>query len=107
MAEIDVDGMLADLKTQLEAHGDELQGLNLDDLRDAMLHPEAPASVMEIMGREAGSVQQGQPAPDFCLPRLHPGDDSPPVRLSDHFSGQHDSAGDRNRPVALIFGSYT
>ena len=51
---------------------------------------------MEI---EAGSVQAGDPAPDFTLPWL-PGSEgsAPSLTLSDHFGVQ---------PVALIFGSYT
>ena len=47
------------------------------------------------MHARAGDVEVGQPAPDFDLPTL---DKSARVRLSSH-RGQ--------RPVLLVFGSYT
>ncbi len=50
----------------------------------------------EHEAREARAPNMGDPAPDFELPVL--GDRAQTVRLSD-FRGQ--------RPVALIFGSYT
>jgi hypothetical protein len=52
---------------------------------------------------EAGAVQVGDPAPDFTLPPLTSAGPVGPnageeVTLSTHFG---------DRPVALIFGSYT
>ena len=47
------------------------------------------------MHARAGTLQVGDAAPDFSLPAL---DRSRSVRLSDEL---------RERPVALIFGSYT
>ncbi len=76
----------------------EMQGLSVDGLRAAMSHPKAAATAKEIMAREESSIQVGDAAPDFVLPRLHVGDDDAPVTLSSHFG---------RRPVALIFGSYT
>jgi hypothetical protein len=90
--------MIAGMLEQLERSGEKMVGLSLEDLRDAMSHPEAAKSAMEMMGREASSVQQGDPAPDFKLPRLDDPDGAAPVQLSTHFG---------RRPVALIFGSYT
>jgi len=46
------------------------------------------------------TTREGEPAPDFDLPRL--GDPQSRVRLADHFAPR--GAG---RPVALVFGSYT
>jgi hypothetical protein len=82
-----------------EAEG-KLAGLTVDDLADAMSHPKAGAVVAELMGLEPESVQQGQPAPDFSLPWLpgSAGNAAATMTLSDHFG---------DRPVALIFGSYT
>ena len=86
-------GMLASLTEE------DMQGLSLEDLKDGMSHPQAAVTVAELMPLEAASVQAGQPAPDFTLPYL-PGSglEGATVTLSDHFG---------NRPVALIFGSYT
>ena len=92
------DGMRGQLE-QDEAEG-KLAGLTVDDLQDAMSHPLAAEVVGECMAAEAGSVQQGEPAPDFTLPWL-PGSGEgrgPSLTLSDHFG---------KRPVALVFGSYT
>jgi peroxiredoxin len=50
------------------------------------------------MALEATSVQAGDPAPDFALPRLGGPNAGELVTLSSHFG---------KRPVALIFGSYT
>jgi hypothetical protein len=96
MSEIDVDAMIEAVRAQLEAQGLEPQGLTLDDLRDAMSHPQAAAQVARLMALEAVSVQVGDPAPDFELPRLAAAEER--VRLSSHFG---------ERPVALVFGSYT
>lgn len=98
MGELDLESMLAAVKQELERRGVEMKGLSVDDLGDAMAHPEAARSVEEIMGREATSVQVGDPAPDFDLPRLTGPDQGQRVRLSEHFG---------KRPVALVFGSYT
>ncbi len=102
MSQVDLKQMLEELRPQLErdqADG-KLAGLSVDDLADAVSHPKAPAVIAECMEVEAGSVQQGQPAPDFSLPWL-PGSGQgrgPRMTLSEHFG---------KRPVALIFGSYT
>ncbi|MGH0036337.1 MAG: hypothetical protein ACQGVK_15025 [Myxococcota bacterium] len=88
-----IEGMLEGLA------GQQMAGLSLDDLRDAMLAPGAAETVAELMPIEAGSVRQGDPAPDFELPWLPgSGPERETVRLSSHFG---------NRPVALVFGSYT
>ena len=95
MAKAEVDAMIEGIRKQLADSGANLEGMNLDDLRDAMMHPKAGPIVAEIMGREGSSVQVGDAAPDFDLARLDNREER--VRLSDH-SG---------RPVALVFGSYT
>lgn len=53
-----------------------------------------PASRMWLWAR-GGTLQEGQPAPDFTLPTL---DNSSRVTLSSHRG---------RRPVVLVFGSYT
>ncbi len=98
MSKIDVDAMIEGVRAQLEAQGSDLQGLTLDDLRDAMSHPHAADEIMRVMALEATSVQQGDPAPEFDLPRLGGANAGERVRLSSHLG---------KRPVALIFGSYT
>lgn len=98
MSKIDVDAMIEGVRAQLEAQGMDLQGLTLEDLRDAMSHPRAADEVMRVMALEATSVQVGDPAPEFDLPRLGGPKAGERVRLSSHFG---------KRPVALIFGSYT
>jgi hypothetical protein len=47
------------------------------------------------MSARGGALRAGDPAPDFALPSV---DGSRIVRLSEEY---------RDRPVALIFGSYT
>jgi hypothetical protein len=98
MSEFDVDAMIEALRGQLEAEGAEMEGLSLDDLRDAISHPKAAAHVAEAMALDAQSVKAGDPAPDFALPRLGGSKAGEVVTLSSHFG---------TRPVALIFGSYT
>ncbi len=98
MSKVDVEAMIEGVRAQLEAQGLELQGLTLEDLRDAMSHPRAAEQVAQLMALEATSVQVGDPAPDFALPRLGAGEAGERIRLSSHFG---------ERPVALIFGSYT
>ena len=98
MSKIDVDAMIEGVGAQLEAQGMKLQGLTLEDLRDAMSHPQAAEEVMRTMALEASSVQVGDPAPEFDLPRLGGPNAGERVRLSSHLG---------KRPVALIFGSYT
>ncbi len=102
MSEIDSKQMLESMRAQLEADqaAGKLAGLTVDDLGDAMSHPKAGAVVAELMALEPNTVQQGQAAPDFTLPWLpgSAGGDGATLTLSQHF-GQ--------RPVALIFGSYT
>ena len=98
MSKMDVDAMIEGVRAQLEEQGADLQGLSLDDLRDAMSHPQAADEVMRVMALEATSVKQGDPAPEFDLPRLGGANAGERVRLSSHLG---------KRPVALIFGSYT
>jgi hypothetical protein len=97
-----VEGMFEGMKGQLEADQAEgkLAGIRVDELADAMSHPEAPAVIQELMGREPGSVQVGEPAPDFTLPWLpgSSGSNEATLTLSSYLG---------SRPVALIFGSYT
>ena len=94
-----VDAMLDNLVTSGEA--DQMAGLDIDRLRAAMSAPGAVETVAAIQALGADSqAGVGQPAPDFELPYL-PGQgkaDGETVRLSERFA---------NRPVALIFGSYT
>jgi hypothetical protein len=88
-----ISGMLASVAKQ------DMQGLSIDDLKAAMSHPKADATVAELMSYEATSVQPGEAAPDFTLPYLPgSGRDGETMTLSEHFG---------KRPVALIFGSYT
>ena len=98
MSKIDVDEMIEGIRAQLEAQGVDLQGLSLDDLRDALSHPKAAEQIMQSMAIEGASVQVGDPAPDFRLPRLGGPNAGDETTLSSHFG---------KRPVALIFGSYT
>ena len=101
MPKIDLNAMLEGMRDQLErdeASGN-LAGITVADLADAMSHPKAAEMVAEITAAETGSVQVGETAPDFSLPWLPPsGDGTERLTLSRH----HDE-----RPVALIFGSYT
>ena len=101
MSEEEVQKMISGMLAGLES--EEMQGLSLNELKQAMAHPNAAATIAELMPFEITSVQPGQPAPDFTLPYL-PGslpegaDHDTTMTLSDHFG---------KRPVALIFGSYT
>ena len=98
MSEIDVEGMKANLKATLNE--DELEGLSVGELMDAMSHPKANEVVQHLMSLEPDTVQQGEDAPDFTLPWLsgQGPDGSSALTLSDHFG---------KRPVGLIFASYT
>ncbi len=98
MPDQDLDALKAEIFERLE--GDAMEGLDKDDLAAAMAHPKAAEVVAELMPREANSVQQGEPARDFELPFMpgYGGSEGETLRLSDRFA---------ERPVALIFGSYT
>jgi len=98
MPPIDVKGLLASMRPQLEKDQAEgrLRGMTVDDLLSAFSHPKAPDAIAELIAAEAQSVKEGDLAPDFTLPRLT--GDGGPVTLSSHFGP---------RPVALVFGSYT
>ena len=101
MSKPDLQAMFTGMRAQLEqdeADG-KLAGLTVDDLQDAMSHPLAAEVVGECLSAEPGSVQQGQPAPDFTLPWL-PG--SGPEGETFTLSSLRGK-----RPVALVFGSYT
>ena len=101
-AETRVNAMMEGMRETLERDEREgrLAGLTVEDLADAMSHPRAPAVVQELMQLEAASVKPGDPAPDFSLPWLHgaPADGGARLTLSERW---------RERPVALVFGSYT
>ena len=102
MAKINVEEVMAGMQERLqkdEAEG-RLAGLTVEDLRDAVSHPKAPEVIAEAMELEAASVQEGELAPDFSLAWLRSDGEGGPDRmtLSEHFG---------ERPVALIFGSYT
>ena len=101
MAKLDTKALMEDIRKQLGDRAPADMGkFDTDDLADAVAHPEAPAVIAELMEREKQSVSQGEPAPDFKLPWL-PGSgqgSGSGLTLSDHFG---------DRPVALIFGSYT
>lgn len=94
-----VDSMLDHLVESGQA--DQMKGLDIDRLRAAMNAPGAAETIAEIQAMGADSqAGAGQPAPDFVL-RYLPGQgksDGEKVRLSLRFA---------NRPVALVFGSYT
>ena len=98
-----VTGMIDDMLENLVDSGeaDQMQGLDIDRLKAAMSAPGAAETVAAIQAMGADSqAGVGQSAPDFELPFL-PGqgrDEGETLRLSDRFT---------NRPVALIFGSYT
>ena len=81
--------------------GGKMAGLDMDRLKAAMSAPGAAEVVAEIQKLGADSqAGVGQPAPDFELPYL-PGQgaaEGETIRLSERFV---------NRPVALVFGSYT
>ncbi len=94
---MNVDKMMEDVAARLAEAGHEMAGLSLEGLREAVSHPKAAAEIQRIFALEAGSVKQGDPAPDFRLPYL-PGQGEGAVRLSERWA---------QRPVALIFGSYT
>ena len=102
MDKVDVGALMEAMRPQLEKDAAEgkLNGLTMNDLQDAMSHPKAAGVVANLVQREAPSVQQGHPAPNFTLPWLsnHAGKEGETMTLSDHFG---------KRPVALIFGSYT
>ena len=94
-----VDEMLENLVESGEA--EKMEGLDIDRLKAAMSAPGAAETVAEIQAMGADSqAAAGQSAPDFELPFL-PGQgrgEGETIRLSDRFA---------NRPVALVFGSYT
>ncbi len=94
-----VDNMLEELVESGQA--DQMKGLDIDRLRAAMNAPGATETIAAIQSLGANSqAGSGEPAPDFDLAYL-PGQgkrDGERVQLSDRFA---------NRPVALVFGSYT
>jgi hypothetical protein len=102
MAEIDVGKLLEGMRARLERDEAEgrLAGTSVASLAEALAHPKAAAVIAETLAAEAGSVEPGEPAPDFTLPWL-PGPNAgegSAFTLSDRFG---------KRPVALVFGSYT
>jgi len=83
-----------------DPEGPQIPEARREELMAALAHPKAAAEIQRGFALEATTVQEGQPAFDFTLPRLAAGSGKGPgpVTLSDHY-GQ--------RPVALVFGSYT
>lgn len=98
MSQVEMETFLEGIRQQMDAEGVVLPSELWAEFVEAMSHPDAAERALEIFEREAGSVQQGDAAPDFALKPLRGYARAKPVRLSDH-------AG--KRPVALIFGSYT
>jgi hypothetical protein len=100
---VDSSGMIDAMMKQLVESGeaDQMAGLDLDRLRAAMSAPGAADTVAAIQALGADSqAGVGHRAPDFELPYL-PGQgkaEGERVRLSRQFA---------ERPVALVFGSYT
>jgi hypothetical protein len=97
-------GMLDQLVESGEA--ERMQGLDIERLKAAMSAPGAAETVAAIQAMGANAqASAGMEAPDFEL-RFLPGSPRPgdgvakgeTIRLSDRFA---------NRPVALVFGSYT
>jgi hypothetical protein len=80
-----------------------LPGMTREELERDIAHPRAAEVMPALMAQDGPeAIQQGDPAPDFCLPRLGGPEAGLRVRLSHHFA-----AGAASRPVALVFGSYT
>lgn len=98
----DLQKTFGDILAQLakDPDGPEISGTRREELMAALAHPKAAAEIQHGFALEATSVQEGQPAFDFTLPRLGVDGEEAlgPVTLSDHFG---------RRPVALVFGSYT
>ena len=94
--------MRDDMMARLEAGnaGDDMEGLSIERLRDAMHRPGALETLAELLSSGAGAANEGMDAPDFELPYMpgHGGQEGETFLLSEHFG---------KRPVALIFGSYT
>jgi hypothetical protein len=94
-----IDAMMEQLVTSGQA--EQMAGLDLERLRAAMNAPGASETVAAIQALGANSqAGTGQRAPDFELPYL-PGQgkgEGERIRLSRRFA---------DRPVALVFGSYT
>jgi len=90
---------LGALRARLESDALEgkLEALDPQKLEEAMRHPKAAPVIAELLKLDAASATQGELAPDFDLPRLT-APDGERVALSQH-RGQ--------RPVGLVFGSYT
>jgi hypothetical protein len=102
MAGIDVEKLMEGMRARLEKDEAEgkLAGLSVASLSEALSHPKAADVIAESLAAEAGSVKQGEPAPDFSLPWLSgpSAGEGSAFTLSDRFG---------KRPVALVFGSYT
>jgi hypothetical protein len=76
-------------------------GMVLSRLRDGLAAEGSPLTLQDVMARDdyrelmTAKVDVGDAAPDFTLPRL---DNDGKLRLSSLLA---------ERPVALVFGSYT
>ncbi len=75
-----------------------IPGITEEDARKAMEYPDVAAEIESLVAADRNSVPEGDPAPDFRLPRLTGAEAGERVALSAHFG---------ERPVALVFGSYT
>lgn len=84
-------------KLKRDAEEGRLGDLDLGKLDEALAHPKASKVIAELLKLDAASVAAGEMAPDFNLPFLAQ-PDGERVALSAQ-RGQ--------RPVALVFGSYT
>jgi hypothetical protein len=101
MAKIDAQELMATIRERMAKEGPaNLEGMNPDDIADAVAHPKAAATIQAMFELEPDAVQQGDVAPAIELPWLG----ARPVGAGERFSlASHRTA----RPVALIFGSYT
>ena len=102
MSQPDIEALFEEIKKKLEADPDAQRDamMDSDGLAKAMAHPKAAEQIQANMEIESQAVNQGEQAPDFTLKELSSRGEMTgrQITLSDHF-GQ--------RPVALIFGSYT
>ena len=101
MAKVDTQKLIENMRERVGEPGHmNLEGMNTDDLADAIAHPQAAATIEAMFELEPNAVQQGDPAPDIELPWLGERPEGQPERFSL-------AALRGERPVALIFGSYT
>ncbi len=100
---MDEKNLMRDILAAIERGDAKIGDMETGKLAEVMSHPKAAAVLKEVAEAEKVSIRAGDPAPDFTLPRLmvpnHAASTSTErVTLSEHYG---------DRPVALIFGSYT